>query len=123
MSTLASRNRSTDAVCYATQHTGIIETGPSPFAGAPPLAIVGRDGTLGVVVNNLDEPAARASAADHLTAYKGIDLHDRTLVESRFRGAMGRCFESYHVLPGMALAMAASMALRAISRTSDLAVA
>ena len=79
---------SPDALYYAAQVDTIIETGPSPFAGGPALAIVGRDGTLAVVVNNLDEPAARASAADHVTVYKGIDLHDRTLVESRFRGAV-----------------------------------
>jgi Xaa-Pro dipeptidase len=77
-----------DAVYYAAQVDTIIETGPSPFAGGPALAIVGRDGTLAVVVNNLDEAAARASAADHVTVYQGIDLHDRTLVESRFRGAL-----------------------------------
>jgi Xaa-Pro aminopeptidase len=40
------------------------------------------------VVNNLDEAAANASAADHVTVYQGIDLHDRTLVEARFRGAV-----------------------------------
>jgi Xaa-Pro dipeptidase len=76
-----------DAVYYAAQVDTIIETGPSPFAGGPALAIVGRDGTLAVVVNNLDEAAARASAADHVTVYAGLDLHDRTLVESRFRAA------------------------------------
>lgn len=86
-----------DALYYAAQVDTIIETGPSPFYGAPPLAIVGRDGTLGVVVNNLDEAAARASAADHVTVYKGIDLHDRTLVESRFRGAMEEALEALGV--------------------------
>ena len=39
-------------------------------------------------MNNLDEPAARASAADHVTVYPGMDLHDRTLVELRFPAAM-----------------------------------
>ena len=81
---------SPDALYYAAQVDTNIETGPSPFAGGPALAIVGRDGTLAVVVNNLDEPAARASAADHVTVYPGMDLHDRTLVESRFPRRHGR---------------------------------
>ena len=41
-----------------------------------------------MVANNIDEAAARQSPADHVTVYKGLDLRDRTLVESRFRGAM-----------------------------------
>jgi Xaa-Pro dipeptidase len=50
---------STDAVCYATQHTGIIETGTSPFAGGPSLAFVSADGSvLGLFVNNLEESGA-----------------------------------------------------------------
>ena len=44
------------------------------------------------------------------------------IVGSRFCGALGRCFAAYHVLPGMALATAATMALRAVERAS-LAVA
>lgn len=77
-----------DSVYYAAQVDTVIETGTSAFAGGPLTAIVGRDGTLGVVATNIDEAAARASAADHVTVYRGLDLHDRTLVESRFRGAM-----------------------------------
>src|SRR5690349_16085408 len=60
----------------------------SAFAGGPLTAIVGRDGTLGVVATNIDEAAARGSAADHVAVYYGLDLHDRTPVESRFRRAM-----------------------------------
>src|SRR4051812_33976610 len=77
-----------DSVYYAAQVDTVIETGISAFAGGPLTVIVGRDGTLGVVATNIDEPAARASAADHVTVYLGLDLHDRTLVEARFRGAM-----------------------------------
>jgi Xaa-Pro aminopeptidase len=77
-----------DSVYYAAQVDTIIETGTSAFAGGPLLAIVGRDGTVGVVATNIDEAAARQSEADHVSVYKGLDLHDRTLVESRFRGAM-----------------------------------
>jgi Xaa-Pro dipeptidase len=78
---------SPDAVAYAAQLDTLIELGPSAFTGAPPLAIVGSDGTVGVVVTNVDEGFARASAADHVTVYNGLDLHDRTPVESRFARA------------------------------------
>ena len=40
------------------------------------------------MATNIDEAAARASAADHVTVYRGLELSDRTLVESRFRRAM-----------------------------------
>jgi hypothetical protein len=42
---------------------------------------------------------------------------------SRFRGALGRCFAAYHVQANLALATAASMALRAIDHEGHLAVA
>ena len=79
-----------DSVYYAAQVDTVIETGMSAFAGGPLTAIVGRDGTLGVVATNIDEAAARASAADHVTVYRGLELHDRTLVEARFRRRDGR---------------------------------
>ena len=50
-----------DSVYYAAQVDTVIETGTSAFAGGPLTAIVGRDGTLGVVATNIDEAAARAS--------------------------------------------------------------
>jgi Xaa-Pro dipeptidase len=86
-----------DSVYYAAQVDTVIETGTSAFAGGPLIAIVGRDGTLGVVANNLDEPAAQASAADHVTIYRGLDLHDRTLVESRFHGAIDEALDALGV--------------------------
>jgi Xaa-Pro aminopeptidase len=85
---------SPDAVYYAAQLDTLIELGPSAFAGAPPLAIVGRDGTLGVVVTNVD---ARPSAADHVTVYHGLDLHDRTPVEARFARAFSEALAALGV--------------------------
>ena len=82
---------------YAVQVDTVIETGMSAFAGGPLTAIVGRDGTLGVVATNIDEPAARASSADHVTVYRGLELHDRTLVESRFRRAMAEALAALGV--------------------------
>lgn len=43
-----------DSVCFATGHICGIETGPSPFAGGPSLALVGRDGTVGLVCSNTE---------------------------------------------------------------------
>jgi Xaa-Pro dipeptidase len=88
---------SPDAVAYAAQLDTLIELGPSAFTGAPPLAIVGRDGTVGVVVTNVDEGFARASAADHVTVYNGLDLHDRTPVESRFARAFSQALAALGV--------------------------
>jgi Xaa-Pro dipeptidase len=86
-----------DAFYYASQVDTIIETGPSPLAGGPVLAIVARDGTLGILVNNLDEAAAHASAADVVETYRGLDLHDRSLVEARFRHAAGEALTTLGV--------------------------
>ena len=43
-----------DSVCFATGHVCAIETGPSPFAGGPTLALVGRDGSVGIVAPNVE---------------------------------------------------------------------
>jgi Xaa-Pro dipeptidase len=86
-----------DSVYYAAQVDTVIEAGTSAFAGGPLTAIVGRDGTLGVVATNIDEAAARGSAADHVTVYRGLDLGDRTLVESRYRRAMAEALAAMDV--------------------------
>src|SRR5260221_287814 len=60
---------SPDTVYYAAQHAGVIETGPSPFAGGPSIAFVSAaDSFVGLVVNNLEEAAARESSADQVCA-------------------------------------------------------
>jgi len=86
-----------DSVYYAAQVDTVIETGMSAFAGGPLTAIVGRDGTVGVVATNIDEAGARASSADHVTIYQGLNLHDRTPVESRFRRAMDEALSALGV--------------------------
>jgi Xaa-Pro aminopeptidase len=86
-----------DSVYYAAQVDTVIETGMSAFAGGPLTAIVGRDGTLGVVATNIDEAAARGAAADHVTVYRGLELHDRSLVEARFRRAMNEALTALGV--------------------------
>jgi Xaa-Pro aminopeptidase len=63
---------SVDAVCYASGLEVGVEAGPSPFAGGPATAIVDPDGAVGLVVTNLEEPAARASRAQEVRAYEGF---------------------------------------------------
>lgn len=40
---------SPDSVCYVTGHSVPIEIGPTPFAGGPTLAVVTRDGVVGLL--------------------------------------------------------------------------
>ncbi|WP_375405440.1 M24 family metallopeptidase [uncultured Amnibacterium sp.] len=61
-----------DSVCAASGHIVPIETGASPFAGGPSLAIVGPDGALHLVVSNLESAAAAATDADRVTEYIGF---------------------------------------------------
>jgi Xaa-Pro dipeptidase len=80
---------SPDAVCYATQHTGILETGPSPFAGGPSLAFVSRDASLvALLVNNLEEAHATQAHADRVLSYVGLALDERSPVETRYQTAV-----------------------------------
>lgn len=58
---------STDAVAYATGHAPGVEAGPSPFAGGPALAVVGRDGRAGLLAP--DAEAARADVVETYDAY------------------------------------------------------
>lgn len=62
---------SVDGVCYATGHAVPIEAGPSPFAGGPTIALVGRDGTAGLVCANVEAGAAKASRIDEVVTYEG----------------------------------------------------
>jgi len=80
---------SADAVCYATRHTGIIETGLSPFAGGPSLAFVSGDGSVvALLVNNLEEVGAARADGDLILTYVGIGLGERSPVEDRYRAAV-----------------------------------
>lgn len=81
---------SPDGVMYATQHSGIIEWGPSPFTGGPNLAFVSANGAdvIALVVNSLEEAAAQESGADRVFGYVGIALGERRPVEDRYREAV-----------------------------------
>ncbi len=64
---------SVDAVAYATGHAPTVETGPSPFAGGPAVAVVARDGRIGLLAANAE--AARADVVETYDAY-GSDHAD-----------------------------------------------
>src|SRR5581483_2743089 len=89
---------SADAVCYATQHTGVIETGPSPFAGGPSLALVSADGSVtALLVNNLEDAGARRAGADRVLTYVGLALGERSPVEDRYRAAVAHALDELDV--------------------------
>jgi Xaa-Pro dipeptidase len=89
---------STDAVCYATQHTGVIETGHSPFDGGPSLALVSSDASaVALLVNNLEEADAAESGADRVFGYVGIGLAERSPVEERYAAALAQALDELDV--------------------------
>lgn len=61
---------SPDAVTYATGAPVPLETGPSPFAGGPELALVARDGAVAAVVEDTRTAPLRARGVEAL-GYEG----------------------------------------------------
>jgi Xaa-Pro aminopeptidase len=59
-------------VCYATGFAAGIETGPLPFQGGPPVALVAPDGTSGLVVTNIERAAAEAGRATRVRDYEAF---------------------------------------------------
>jgi len=81
---------SPDSVTYATGHIGPIEAGPSPFAGGPTTAIIGRDGAVGVVAPNLEGAAAQSSFADVTELYEGFAFEAAADLVANYRAAVER---------------------------------
>lgn len=87
-------------VCYVSGYEVPLETGPSPFAGGPPLALLDARGQVALVVQDAEEGAARASSADQVYAYPAFAYRERldqpanaaaALVRAlRDAGALGR---------------------------------
>jgi Xaa-Pro aminopeptidase len=61
-----------DSVCYATGHEAPAGAGPSPFAGGPSLAAVGRDGRTALVVEASERGPAEGLRADLVLDYDGF---------------------------------------------------
>jgi Xaa-Pro aminopeptidase len=62
---------SVDGVCYATGHAVPVDAGPSPFAGGPTIALVARDGSVGLVAANVEAAAAKTSRVSEVVLYEG----------------------------------------------------
>jgi Xaa-Pro aminopeptidase len=79
---------SVDAVAYATGHVVPVEAGPSPFAGGPTLAVVGRDGTVGLVCANVEAAAAAASRVPEPVLYEGYAYDHAVDYPDSYRAAV-----------------------------------
>lgn len=77
-----------DTVCYASGFVVPIETGPWPFAGGPAAALVSPEGQCGLVVINIEEPAARAGYADIVHAYEGFTATTQPAWLANYLGAV-----------------------------------
>lgn len=65
-------------VCYVSGYAVPIETGPSPFAGGPTLALLDAQRQVTLIVPDTDESAARAgSDADTVVSYPAFSYQDR----------------------------------------------
>ncbi|MGD9508705.1 MAG: M24 family metallopeptidase [Geminicoccaceae bacterium] len=81
---------SVDGVAYASGHVVPVEAGPSPFAGGPTLAVIGADGTLGIVCANVEAGAARAARAEVTEVYEGYTFDHGVDYHQEWRDAVGR---------------------------------
>ncbi|MCX8279024.1 Xaa-Pro peptidase family protein [Phyllobacterium sp. 0TCS1.6C] len=76
---------SPDGIAYASGHIVSIETGPSPFAGGPAIALVGKHGECGLVVTNLE--AETPSWADMILTYEGFSYKEPTDIFANYCNA------------------------------------
>lgn len=79
-----------DSLCYATGHVAPLETGPSPFAGGPSVALIGADGVAGLVVANVEAVAARAAYVNVVEVYEGYAWDHPSVPADNFRAAVAR---------------------------------
>lgn len=79
-----------DAVAYASGHIVPVEAGPSPFAGGPTLALIGKDGTVGVACANVE---AQKSRADVVETYEGYAFDHPVDYVAGWREAVRRLAE------------------------------
>lgn len=81
---------SPDSIAYASGHIVSIEAGPSPFAGGPAIAFIGRNGECGLVVTNLE--AETPSWAEIVLTYEGFSYKDQTDIFANYRNAVQELF-------------------------------
>lgn len=82
---------SPEGVAYASGHIVPIETGPSPFAGGPSLAVVGINGESGLVITNLE--AGTPSWLSEIITYEGFSYQQPTDIIANYLHAAGTLCE------------------------------
>ncbi len=83
-----------DSVAYAAGHYAGVEMGPSPFDGGPTTALVGTDGQLHVVCNELERSIADASRADTVTDYVSLGFSDLRPLEEKYVETLARALDA-----------------------------
>lgn len=81
---------SPDGVAYSSGHIVAIEAGPSPFAGGPSIAVVGKNGECGLVVTNLE--ASTQSWAELILTYEGFSYKSPTDIFANYSDTSGELF-------------------------------
>jgi len=81
---------SPDGVAYATGHVVSIEAGPSPFAGGPAVAVVGKNGECGLLITNLE--SGTQSWADLVLTYEGFSYKEPTDIFSNYLETAAQLF-------------------------------
>ncbi len=86
---------SPDGIAYASGHIVSIEAGPSPFAGGPAIALVGKNGECGLVVTNLE--ADTPSWAQIVLTYEGFSYKEPIDIFTNYLNAAQKLFNKFGV--------------------------
>lgn len=86
---------SPDGIAYASGHIVAIEAGPSPFAGGPAIALVGKNGECGIVVTNLEEQTP--GWAEFVISYEGFSYQEPTDIFANYLNAAQELFTKFGV--------------------------
>lgn len=86
-----------DTVAYAARHVAGIETGPSPFDGGPTAALVGPDGQISLLCNELEQAAAQASDAHAIYSYESLGFSDHSTLPEKYARGLGRMLDTASV--------------------------
>lgn len=86
---------SADGIAYASGHIVSIEAGPSPFAGGPAIALVGKNGECGLVVTNLEE--GTPSWAEIILKYEGFSYKEPIEIFTNYRQVVRALFTKFGV--------------------------
>ena len=92
---------SPDGVAYPSGHIVAIEAGPSPFAGGPAIAVVGKNGECGLVVTNLE--AGTQSWAELILTYEGFSYKSPTDIFANYCVTGGQILKTVGVIGSVAI--------------------